>query len=68
MREPKVGATCKVYGEANDRFTITQIINNGKSVVLTKGKYSHGTESVEKIHSIRYPPRPKSYNETNRKV
>ena len=67
MRELKVGASCKVYGEGADRFIIKEIYNDGKFVGLTKGKYDHGSEGIDKIYSIRYPPRLKSYYESNLK-
>jgi hypothetical protein len=57
MRNPKVGATCKVWGEGNDRFKIIQVDFDHKVVILEKC----GTEGFDKIYSIRYPPRPPSF-------
>ncbi len=66
MRELKVGATCKVWGEAHDRFTIIQLRGDGSGALLNDNAgRCHGWEGREKIHSIRYPPRPKSYYTDN---
>ena len=45
----KVGATCFCLGEAQDVFTVVQVLNKA-AVLNTAGGYAHGTESFSKLY------------------
>ncbi len=63
MREPKVGCTCKIWGDGDSRYEVVEVRREKSrdqrilGVILNTGCY----EDIAKVYSIRYQPRPKSY-------